>query len=235
MELLKSRPELKSDVLSFLPKPTLETALQAIESAAKALRDAYPYASAPSNAVSFGFGSSMQQAHSNQGGMRDSYIISRIQPQITEFVSCCMSYLPYFTTNSSSPLLHPSGSHLTQTIQSMHQSNSHPAETFAFLSRVMSQILSLPPLAISSTAPLILPRLVDEWHTWVEGINVVVNKQGGMFGSEAVRSWERVLDELAGTRAVEVSTVMRPIRDKWVSKVGWLLGRQTPHAMDQHY
>jgi hypothetical protein len=235
MKLLKSRPELKSDVLSFLPKPTLETALQAIELAAKALRDAYPYASAPSNAVSFGFGSSMQQAHSNQGGMRDSYIISRIQPQITEFVSCCMSYLPYFTTNSSPPLLHTSGSHLTQTIQSMHQSNSHPAETFAFLSRVMSQILSLPPLAISSTAPLILPRLVDEWHTWVEGINVVVNKQGGMFGSEAVRSWERVLDELAGTRAVEVSTVMRPIRDKWVSKVGWLLGRQAPHAMDQHY
>lgn len=95
-------------------------------------------------------------------------------------------------------------------------------------------MLSFPPLAISSMASLILPRLVDEWQTWVDGIDVVVNKQGGMFGSEAVRSWERVLDELADARAMEVSTVMRPIRDKWVSKVGWLLGRQAPHAMVQH-
>ncbi|KAJ3550238.1 hypothetical protein NMY22_g580 [Coprinellus aureogranulatus] len=218
MKLLKSRPELKSDVLSFIPKPTLETALQAIDLASKRLREAYPY-SGPSNTVSFGFGSTMQQPHSHQGAMRDSYIISRIQPQITEFVSCCMSYLPYFTANCSSPLQPAPGSHLTQTIQSIHQSNSHPAETFAFLSRVMNHILSLPPLAVSSMAPLILPRLVDEWQTWVDGVDAVVNKHGGMFGSEAVSSWEGVLNELAETRALEVSTAMRPIRDKWVSKV----------------
>lgn len=233
LKLLKTHPSLKSEVLSHIPKPTLEFALQAIEQALKKLREAYPYSNTTSNAVSFGFGSTIQQPPpSNQGGMRDSYIISRIQPHILELVSCINSYLPYFTANSTSNLQPTQGSQLTQTIQSIHKDNSHPAETFAFLSRVMSQILELPPLAISSMAPLVLPRLSEEWQTWVDGIDAVVNKQGGMFGSEAVRGWERVLDHLADTRAVEVSAVMRPIRDKWVVKVGWLVGRQAPNAMD---
>ncbi|KAF6766141.1 hypothetical protein DFP72DRAFT_865709 [Ephemerocybe angulata] len=239
LKLMKSRPELKSDVLSMIPKPTLETALQALEQASKKLKDAYPYSSAPSSSTSFGFGSSMQHSHfsqpqPNQGGMRDSYILSRIQPHITEFVSCCISYLPYFTSNQSSEPQPAPGSHLTQAIQSMHKQTSHPVETFTFLSRVMTQILSFPPLAISSIPPHLLHRLVVEWQTWVDVIDNIVNKQGGMFGSEAVRGWEGVLDELANSRAVEVSTTMRPVRDKWVVKVGWLLGRQAPHAMDEH-
>jgi hypothetical protein len=83
-------------------------------------------------------------------------------------------------------------------------------------------------------AQLLLPRLVGEWHSWVDNIDTIVNKEGRMFGSETVRGWERVLDELAGTRAVEISTAMRPVRDKWVAKVGWLLGRHAPQAMDEH-
>lgn len=80
----------------------------------------------------------------------------------------------------------------------------------------------------------LFPRLVGEWQSWVDAIDTIVNKQGGMFGSETVRGWERVLDELADARAVEISTAMRPVRDKWVTKVGWLLNRHAPQAMDEH-
>jgi hypothetical protein len=60
---------------------------------------------------------------------------------------------------------------------------------------------------------------------WVDKVDELVNKQGGMFGSETVRSWERELDEMAAADAPAVSNEMRTIRDSWVSKVGWLVGR----------
>ena len=238
MNLLKTHPALKSDVLSLIPKPTLESALQAIDKASGKLRAAYPYSATPSNSLSFGFGSSLATPISSQptqSGMRDSYIISRIQPKLNDFVSCCISYLPYFTSNRPSDTrVQPAGSQLSQAIQSMHNDRSHPGETFAFLSGVMNQAMSQPPLAISSMAQLLLPRLVGEWHSWVDNIDTIVNKDGRMFGSETVRGWERVLDELADARAVEISTAMRPVRDKWVTKVGWLLNRHAPQAMDEH-
>jgi len=239
MNLLKAKPSLKSDILSLIPKPTIEIAVQAIEEASKKLREAYPYSNTPSTSVSFGFGSALSSSHSSSphsnpgGGMRDAYIISRIESQITEFVSCCMSYLPYFTANPSTNPQPPSGSQLAQTIQLVHKQNSHPSETFHFLAKVMDQVMSQPSLAISSIAPQLFPRLQVEWNMWVDGIDDWVNNQGGMYGSEAVRTWERMLDQLAESRAEEVSQMMRPIRDRWVARVGWLVGRRVPHSMDQ--
>jgi hypothetical protein len=49
-----------------------------------------------------------------------------------------------------------------------------------------------------------------------------------MFGGETVRSWERALDELAGAKGNGLEA-FRQIRDTWVSKVGWLVGRQLEH------
>ena len=68
---------------------------------------------------------------------------------------------------------------------------------------------------------------------WVDRVDELVNRQGGMFGSETVRSWERGLDEMAAADALAVSNEMRSIRDSWVSKVGWLVGRTAQHAMDE--
>lgn len=80
---------------------------------------------------------------------------------------------------------------------------------------------------------MILPRLSKEWKTWVDRVDELVNVQARMFGSETVRGWERGLDELAECKAPEISEVMRGIRDSWVTKVGWLIGRTLQQPMDE--
>ncbi|EAU93151.2 hypothetical protein CC1G_10519 [Coprinopsis cinerea okayama7 len=233
--LVKAQPELKSTILSLIPKPTLETALQALDQSARKLREAYPYSNGPSSSSSltFGFGThaSPSQMNHAQTGMRDSYIISRLRPHITDFVSCCMSYLPYFSS-ASAPTQTPSSSQLTHAIQTMHKDKFHPSESFVFLQTVTNLILSQPPLTVSSMGPLLVPRLMEEWQNWVNKIDEVVNRQAGMFGIEAVRSWEKGLDDLAGAKAAEISTPMKQIRDTWVAKVGWLVGRSLRSSMD---
>jgi hypothetical protein len=54
-----------------------------------------------------------------------------------------------------------------------------------------------------------------------------------MFGSETVRSWERGLDEFADHKGPEGVQVMREVRDKWVTKVGWLVGRMGQQPMEE--
>lgn len=89
----------------------------------------------------------------------------------------------------------------------------------------MNHILSQPSLTRTELLPAILPRLAEEWKGWVARVDEVVNKEGGMFGQEAVRGWERGLDEFAHAKGDGLE-VMRVIRDQWVLKVGWLVGRQ---------
>ena len=218
--------------------------MQALAQSAKKLKDAYPYSNTSSFSAtpssSFGLGTTLNprsstfgtmpssagfgrpsqfggvSSSSSQGssGMRDEYILSRLRPHISEYVSACFSYLPYFSyVPSSSP-------HHQQS-----QAKSHPSETFIILSAVTSQILSQPPLTQDSLVPAILPRLQQEWKAWVNRLDEVVNRQAGMFGGETVKSWERTLDELAEAKGNGLE-VFRQIRDTWVSKVGWLVGRQ---------
>ena len=61
-------------------------------------------------------------------------------------------------------------------------------------------------------------------------LDEVVNRQAGMFGGEAVKSWERTLDEFAEAKGNGLE-VFRQILDTWVSKVGWLVGRQLKHRV----
>lgn len=68
---------------------------------------------------------------------------------------------------------------------------------------------------------------------WIDKVDEVVNRQAGMFGSETVRSWERGLDNFADSKVSEVSSFMRVVRDRWVSKVGWLVGRMIQQAMEE--
>ncbi|KAG5647637.1 hypothetical protein DXG03_008990 [Asterophora parasitica] len=224
--LLNSQPSLKATILPLIPRPTLDTAIQVLAQSARKLRDAYPYSTAPtfgqsSHSTSFGFGKSPhtpafgQANNSNiSGGMRDTYIISRLGPHVTEFAATCLSYLPYFSS-------------------SLHKDKSHPSETFLFLSTITNHIISQPQLTQNQLGPLLLPRLSEEWKAWVMKVDNVVNRQGGMFGSEVVRSWERVLDEMADGKVFEGVDMMRGVRDLWVSKVGWLIGRTVQHRMDE--
>ncbi|KAL6310132.1 hypothetical protein BKA93DRAFT_814438 [Sparassis latifolia] len=254
--LLSSQPSLKSTVLSLIPRPTIDTAVQALANSAKKLRDAYPYSSTPfstpstsygfssgafansrhphASSTGFGFGRGppapvfSPHAGHHSGGMRDEYILSRLRPHITEFVSACLAYLPYFSYVAVQvPFLSSSNPHHTHAsaLQSQHRDKSHPSETFLYLSTVTSQFLSQPPLTQSALVPLIFPRLTEEWKAWVDRVDQVVNREGGMFGEETVRSWERALDEFAEAKGNGIES-MRDIRDQWVQKVGWLVGRQ---------
>jgi len=212
--LLKVQPSLKSTILPLMPRPTLETATHALSQSAKKLRDAYPYSSGATfgnNGMS-SFGKTSVANNSN-GGMRDSYIISRLRPHVADFVAACFSYLPYFSLSST-------------TQDSIHKGKCHPSETFLFLSTMTKHIIGQPPLTQSQLMQQLLPRLSEEWKAWVMQVDEIVNQQGGMFGSETVRSWERALDEMAGEK-FEGAEMMGTVRDVWVSKVGWLVGRQS--------
>lgn len=222
----------------------MESAVQALAQSAKKLRDAYPYSNTspfsttPSSSFGFGtalnprsstfgampssagfgrqsqFGAASSPSNHGTNGMRDEYILSRLRPHISDYVSACFSYLPYFSYVPSSNPHHQQS-----------QAKSHPSETFIILSAVTSQILSQPPLTQDSLVPSILPRLQQEWNAWVNKLDEVVNQQAGMFGNETVESWGRTLDQLAEAKGNGLE-VFRQIRNTWVSKVGWLVGRQ---------
>ncbi|KAL4241646.1 Tethering factor for nuclear proteasome STS1 [Abortiporus biennis] len=253
--LISTQPALKTSILSLIPRPSLDTAIQAITNASRKLLDAFPYSnnsmsfslaqsSTPfssagfSNPASsgfesntgFGFGRLAQampfgQTQHAAGGMREEYVISRLRPHIVEFVSVCYSYLPYFSYTTSLPQQHSHAQSHASALQSQHKVKSHPSETFLFLQALVSQILAQPPLTRASLVPQLLPRVVEEWKAWIDRVDEVVNRQGGMFGQETVRGWEKALDEFAEAKGDGLE-VMKEIRDRWVSKVGWLVGRQ---------
>jgi len=251
--LLDAQPSLKSTLLPLIPRPTVDTAIQALAQSAKKLRDAYPYSTAPpvsqlGSSTTFSLGRPLSQnitgfgqsiSSTNNSGMRNSYIISRLRPHVTNFVAAFFSYLPYFSSvaqpTSGSQDTNPSrqsSSHST-TLRFLHKGKSHPSESFLFLSAVTNHMLSQAPLTQSSLVPLLLPRLCDEWNAWVNRVDDVVNREGGMFGSETVRSWERVLDEMAERKEFEGANILRGVRDSWVSKVGWLIGRTVQQPMEE--
>lgn len=254
--LLTAQPSLKPTVLSLIPRPTLDAALDSLTKSAQKLKDAYPYSNSafsqpgaswgntggfgsragPSSfATGFGFGSqagsgtSFGATTNAPGGMRDEYILSRIRPHIQDFVSACLSYLPYFSNvatpeASSSSKPQATQSHAT-VLRQQHKDKLHPTETYLFLAALTSHILSQPPLTQTALVPMLATRLAEEWKAWVDHVDAVVNMNGGMFGRDTVQTWERGLDEFALAKGNEME-MMKEVRDRWVSKVGWLVGRQ---------
>ena len=249
--LLSSNPSLRSTILSLIPRPTLDTALNAINQAARKLVDEYPYSAASlsvsnqSSSISFGFGSGYLNTHRQNAssssssasgfgrattpneshtGMREAYILSRIRPVISDFVSTAFSYMPYFSYLSDSPASSPAAS-------GKEKIYAHPSETFAYLSALTNHLLNQPPLCQSSLAPLLLPRLLQEWMAWVDRVDELL-KRGGMFGSGVAESWIEALDRYAEAKVEVVDENMkyglRSVRDRWVSVAGWLVRRNVP-------
>ncbi|KAL4070876.1 hypothetical protein J3A83DRAFT_4246073 [Scleroderma citrinum] len=253
--MISAQPSLKSLILPLIPRPTLEMATQALDHASRKLRDAYPYSNTPTftavsatSSLGFGFGIGLprptfnnpdcQRSNSTTDGsqMREPYILSRLRPHINDFVSACVSYIPYFSYVPTVDIPHNCGSSspsYSSALQLQHKDKSHPTETFLFLSTLTSHIISQPPLTQSSLAPLLLPRLSQEWAAWIDRIDQVVNREGGMFGGETVHAWERALDGFADARGPEGWSVMKDVRDRWIAKVGWLVGRNVIHAMEE--
>ncbi|KAI5123615.1 hypothetical protein M0805_003431 [Coniferiporia weirii] len=249
--LISENPSLKPTVLSLIPRPTLDTALNAINQAAKKLRDEYPYSnssllpSQQSTAASFGFGNSAfgnsraniavvssntagfgRPSHppAHNTGMRDSYVLSRLRPLITEFVSTAFSYMPYFSYSSE-----PIAPHTTP--PGKEKVYVHPSETFGYLSVLTDHLLCQPPLCQSTLAPLLLPRLLQEWMAWVNRVDLML-KQGGIFGSGVAESWVEALDRYAEAKvqgiSEELGNGLKTVRDRWIISAGWLVGRNAP-------
>ncbi|KAH9982556.1 hypothetical protein BGW80DRAFT_1263806 [Lactifluus volemus] len=235
--LIQSQPALKPVIISLIPRPSLDTALQVLTQSAKRLREAYPYSNHPpsqislTSALGFGFaspvnrpstyppsslgfgshvpqqtfGSSSYAFSDTTGGMREEYVISRLRPHVNDFG---------FNSNSQ-----PS-----ETPQPPRRDRCPATETFLFLQSLTSHILAQPSITQATLVPLVHSRMLSEWRAWVEHVDDVVNRQAGMFGEETVRGWERVLDEFADVKGNGLDT-LREIRDSWIAKVGWLVGR----------
>ncbi|KAF8758585.1 Cut8, nuclear proteasome tether protein [Rhizoctonia solani] len=115
--LISSQPNLKPLVISLIPQPSVQVAIQALDASAKVIRDTYPYSQTTqptsSTSTSFGFGSSFGAPASMHapastsfgfrtnsqpsGPMREDYIRSRIRPSVADFTSTATSYLSYFS------------------------------------------------------------------------------------------------------------------------------------------
>lgn len=239
--LLTSHPTLKDNILALIPRPTLETAVQALNIAVKKLRDAYPYSttqgtlgfgSNPFDTSRTGWGQPAARSapHPSNSGMRDSYVISRLRPHVLEYVSTAFSYMPYFSFRENAGQSHQARTGKEAVV-------SHPTETFAYLSALTSHLMTQPPLAQQLLTTELMSRLVDEWSAWIYKVDTYVNKEGGMFGVEVVKAWARALDEFAEAKVQNknggMEVGLRTVRDRWVSQVGWLIGRDSSqHSME---
>lgn len=92
----------------------------------------------------------------------------------------------------------------------------------------MLHIFLQPQLTQTELLTQLMPRLLQEWKAWLDRIDTVVNREGGMFSSETAQTWDRNLDDFADKHAG-----MKEIRHSWVEKVGWLVGKRLVANMDE--
>lgn len=163
--------------------------------------------------------------------MRDAYVTNRLRPHINDFASTALSYMPYFS------YLNDSSSKVQASQGSKDKAVSHPTETFEFLSTLTNHLLSQPQLTQTLLLPQILPRLLQEWMAWVNRVDNYINKEAGMFGQETASGWIRALDQYADTKLHgvegEMAAGFQTVRNRWVSQVGWLVGRREVHSMEE--
>ena len=289
--LLAQEPGLKPKLVSLIPRPTLDAAVEAVALASKKLRDAYPYSmtspfsnqatastsfgsfgsygaapsafgagtfgsfgaavARPASSVSFGFGMSSSSttaasafgaarpapSSSQADGLRDEYVLSRLRPHIQEFCNIVFSYLPYFSCLTADGGADGGNNNNNKAVASDGREQVTPMETFDYLSAITRHLIEQPALAQSSLATALLPRLIQEWSGWVDRVDAHLNKNGGMFRQDVVRQWERDLNAFSdvvfhGVDNVSLKSGLKGVRDKWVSRVGWVVGRRVMYTMD---
>jgi len=229
--LIKGNPSLKQTILSSMPRPSLDSALQALSQSSAKLKNAYPYTT-----PTFSFGQTNTNSHplarntasltnssslASSSGMRESYIQSRVAPHLAEFTTNALSLLSFFTITSPS--------------KGFQESKVHPSETFTYLAAVTREILSLPLICQAALRQTLIPRLMNEWKRWVRWVDDYVNNQGGMFGLAMLKGWESQLDEFAhiSNPASLGLGELRQVRDEWVTCLGCLVGRvSTSNSME---
>lgn len=244
--LLSEHPNLRPLILSKIPRPTLATAVAALNRAAKRLRDEYPY-SAPSTSFATqqhsGFSifesnpyitkRANTDASGNDGpdfgrpSQRDRYILDRLRPAVEEYVSTVLSYMRFFSCIPGSRDSH-------SVTSNGDKDGIHPAETFDYLSVVTEHLLSQSHHCQSILSPLLAPRLLQEWMAWVDKVDISL-KEGGIFGANVAQTWIDTLDKYCKAKVngvdIDLEAGFREIRSRWLNAAGFLVGRRsTPFA-----
>jgi len=219
--LLKTQPGLKKVILPLIPRPSLEDALDALKQSVKKLHEAMPFSNVPSSSLHYTFGMPQQQS-----SMRNDYVLGRLRPYISEFVSTFLSYFPYFSYKypTPPPAKNISSSQLNATL---HKEKFHPAEAFSFLSSVTKLIIDQPALVISELEPLILPRLTEEWKLWLDNLDRHANREGNMVAPSIARTWEIEVERLGDGKAPGISRLMRDVAKHFPLKQSWGIPSRT--------
>ncbi len=166
--LIQSQPTLKPLILSLIPRPSIDTALQALSQSAKRLRDAYPYSNHPpsqislTSALGFGFGTNPVNRPTSHSHSSSSLGFGSHVPQQTFGVNSNMSsdtaggmreeyivsrlrpHINDFVASFQSYLPYFSqrtfnlNSHSSETPQPSRRDRSPPTETFLFLQSLTS-------------------------------------------------------------------------------------------------
>jgi hypothetical protein len=174
---------------------------------------------------------------------------------LTEFTTVALTYLPYFTPQTTKPPSPP----------------IHPSTSFRYLSHVTTLIITrIIPLIPTSAhpsptlAPLdtLLHALQDAWDTWLANISQHVNADAGMYPASTAENWITTLESLAsqaerlttrrkpstGTTDTTLTSAvgkppspptavdnlahgLRQLAREWVRQVGWLIGRNGDEGM----
>src|ERR1700761_7708752 len=165
VSLVNKQPEIKSALVTLMPRPSLESALQLLNQAAARLREAHPFSAAPTRPSSRGQiarTSHLQYEFSqipNRDTSRDAYTQSWITPHLTEFVTTVVSSLPFFSLRPTALSL---STHLSRQVK------IHPSETFSYLAAVTRILLSFPQSTQMSLGSMLTARLIDEWNAWLQ-------------------------------------------------------------------
>ena len=219
------QPNLKHVILPLIPRPSLEEAFEALKQAAKKLQDAMPFSNAPSSSLHYTFGAPQQRP------MRDDYVLGRLRPHISDFVSTCLSYFPYFSFKYPPPSSPSKQSNTTQLSLTLQKEKFHPAETFAFLSNVTKLILDQPSLVTPELEPRILPRLSEEWKLWLENLDRHANREANMVSPSVARTWEVEIERLGDGKVQGISRLMRDVAQHFPLKQGWGIPSRVPSMM----
>ena len=84
--------------------------------------------------------------------------------------------------------------------------------------------------------------ILKAWEEWVAKLSEEVNQQGGMYGQYQVSRWALGMDQISGRQelwgpdgetaanerhplVLAFKRAVEPIREKFMSELGWLIGR----------
>lgn len=213
-----------------------------LDKAAKKLFDSYPYStnagsafgSHRSSSLSASFSQRFGQPHTAaSSGNSEAYIRNRLQGPVGEFVSTCMTYLPYFSYMPATSSLQDSSSSQAVASHLPASQQRDPMDTEHVLAALTRHVLSQPAITQSMLMPLLLPRLQQEWQAWANAVDQRFNGELKVIGEKTIKGWFHDLDSICGGRGDEAGRVMKGIRDKLIQDVGWAVRPSTQERMDE--